>query len=189
MARLFIALEIEPVAMDCLRPAFDFLSDHSPLLKTVRPDQYHITIKFIGECGAGVADDLARGFAELRPSATATGYELRGLGVFPDLRRASVLWCGIRTDMRVIREIFMEVERFTGAFGFAPEKRGFTPHLTLARVRKGMKLTAPVEKFIRENDETVFGRSEFGKITLFSSKLSSAGPEYSALHTILLPGK
>ncbi|MBP7582493.1 MAG: RNA 2',3'-cyclic phosphodiesterase [Spirochaetes bacterium] len=187
MVRLFIALDIEPAAVESLRPAVDFLSRYRSILKTVEPENFHITLKFLGECGAGLADDVERGFAALGPPRSAVPYELKGLGSFPGMDRASVLWCGVRADETMVRDIFGAIERFTTALGFAPEKRGFTPHVTLARVRKGMKVTAPIAEFVKKNADTGYGTSEFCSITLYSSRLTPQGPLYTALKKIILP--
>ncbi len=187
MVRLFIALDIEPEAVERLRPALDFLSRYQSILKTVEPENFHITLKFLGECGAGLAGDVERGFAALEPPCGAVPYELKGLGSFPRIDHASVLWCGVRADEAVIRDIFGAIERFTTALGFPSDKRGFTPHVTLARVRKGMKVTAPVADFVKTNAEAGYGTSEFGSITLYSSLLTPRGPVYTPLQKIILP--
>lgn len=187
--RLFIALDIDRGALEGVHPAIEFLSLHSSLLKPVLPGSFHITLKFLGECSAGLADDLVRGFSSLVLPGTALPYEFRGLGAFPDLNHAQVLWCGVGADESRVRDIHREIERFAGVFGFQPEKRGFTPHLTLARVRKGMKLTAPVTEFLKSHTGTSYGRSAFRQITLYSSILTPQGPVYNALGKIHLPEK
>lgn len=189
MVRMFIALDIEPAAVETLRPAVDFLSRYRSILKTVEPENFHITLKFLGECGAGLAGDVERGFAALEPPCCAVPYELEGLGAFPGIEHANILWCGIRADESMVRELFGAIERFTTALGFSQDKRGFTPHVTLARVRKGMKATAPVADFVQKNAESRFGRSEFGSITLYSSLLTPRGPVYTPLKKIILPVK
>jgi 2'-5' RNA ligase len=187
--RLFIALDIDRGALEGVHPAIEFLSLHSALLKPVLPGSFHITLKFLGECSAGLADDLLRGFTSLVPAGGALPYELRGLGAFPDLDHAQVLWCGVSAEKFRVRDMYLEIERFAGRFGFQPEKRSFAPHLTLARVRKGMKLTSSVTEFLKANAGTGYGRSAFRQITLYSSKLTPGGPVYNALGKIILPEK
>lgn len=189
MARLFIALDIDRGAIDRLHPAIDFLSSHASFLKTVEPENHHITLKFLGDCSAGRATDVESGFMALNPNPGVIEYELRGLGAFPDVRRANVIWCGIQADPAKMQAVFSMIERFTVSLGFPPETRGFTPHLTLARVRKGMKIPSPVETYLLENSSTGYGRSVFRNITLYSSQLTPRGSVYRALHEITLPGK
>jgi 2'-5' RNA ligase len=187
--RMFIALDIDRGALEVIRPAIEFLSQHSSLLKLVQPDSFHITVKFLGDCSAGLADDLVRGFSSLVTAGEALPYQLRGLGALPDLNHAQVLWCGVSADKSRMRDMYCEIERFAGIFGFQPDKRGFAPHLTLARIRKGMIITLPVKDFLKEHACTGFGSSAFRLITLYSSKLTPQGPVYNALGRIHLPEK
>ena len=185
--RLFIALDIDRGALEGIRPVLELLSNHPSIFKIVEPGTFHITLKFLGECSIGLAGDLARGFTSLEGFGEAIKYELRGLGVFPDLHRAQVIWCGIESDESRMGDIFNHIERFAGEYEFPPEKRSFQPHLTLARVRRGMAVTSQILDFLREHSATDYGQSGFRHITLYSSKLSPQGPFYEVLGRISLP--
>ncbi len=179
--RLFIALEIERSVLQGLTPVFDMLSRHPLFLKAVPIDNCHVTLKFFGECRAGPSSDIVREFTSIKLPEGPIPYRLRGLGAYPNLARASVLWCGVETDGNALRDLNEAVELFAGRFGFPRETRSFKPHLTLARVRKGMKLTSQVAGYFRDSQEKEFALSSFTRLSLFSSSLTSRGPIYQVL--------
>lgn len=184
--RLFIALDIEPEIQKVLKPVYTFLTGHANIMKVVPPDDYHVTVKFLGECRTGLYEDIKKSFKQIYKPAAEMRYALQGLGAFPDLHHANVIWSGIHSRGDEIRNIFESVESFTAGFGFPREKRAFTPHLTLARVRKGMKLTAALVQFIREREQTFFAESRFIRLALYSSTLTPKGPHYRVEEEIVL---
>ncbi|MCX7678762.1 MAG: RNA 2',3'-cyclic phosphodiesterase [Spirochaetes bacterium] len=185
--RLFVALNITEEIRKTLQSMHDSLMLHSTLLKVIPPRDYHVTVKFLGECRAGLAENIKKKFHEVfTPSADKSfGFTLKGMGVFPDIQRATVIWCGIQPDDAIIFHIYEKVEKFFQNFGFQREERPFFPHLTLARVRKGMKLTSPVRQMLEENENTVFAQSKFISLALYSSHLTPYGPQYKIEEEII----
>lgn len=176
--RLFIALDVEPEIQKILAPVHSLFAGHSNIIKAVPPEDYHITVKFLGECRTGLYEDIKKSFSQIFKPSSEIRYLLQGLGAFPDILHANVVWCGIHTKGNEERRIFESVESFAAGFGFLREKRPFTPHLTLARVRKGMKLTSALIKFIREREDAFFIESRFSRLALYSSTLTPKGPLY-----------
>ena len=184
--RLFIAFDIDENIRDNLQPARNFFSGCATCLKTVSAENCHVTVRFLGECGVGQSDDVRRGFSELRPGTGPVEYTAVGLGGFPNIARAAVLYCGIRSDMEKLRSIHGMIENFVRLLGFPPENRPFTPHVTLARIRKGMKITSRIIDFCRENADREFGKSTFNEIVLYSSSLTPRGSVYTRLSSVPL---
>lgn len=188
MIRLFIALPIEDDALPLLGGVHAAIGSWGSLLKVVPPENYHITLKFLGNCDDDLARRIESAFGGLHVGSGEIAFTLRGLGTFPNIKRANVLWCGLETDREAVRALYGEIERFASAFGFEEERRDFVPHLTLARVRRGKKLSGEVAGYIEGNGETVFGESSFRRVVLFSSQLTSRGPVYSELVALDLGG-
>ncbi len=184
--RLFIALDIEPEVRKTLTPVYTFLVNHTNIMKVVPPDDYHITLKFLGECRTGLYEDIKKSFNQIFKPREEIRYSLKGLGAFPELLHANVIWSGIHSQSDSLKNIFEYVESFTGGFGFPREKRAFTPHLTLARVKKGMKLTSAVVQFIRDREQIFFAESRFVRLALYSSTLTPKGPCYRIEEEIVL---
>lgn len=180
MTRLFFAMPVEGMA-EALRPVHEELAVYRRALKAVEPENYHITLKFLGETDRGTLDRLAADFRALDPGAPALPVTLRGLGAFPDLRRARVLWCGLGLDLSAMERVRLLIEDLSEKRGFAKEPRPFQPHLTLARVRKDMNVPPGCAAYVAAHKDTVFGTSLFDRIVLFKSELRREGPLYTAL--------
>jgi 2'-5' RNA ligase len=184
--RLFIALDTEPDIRNVLSPVHSFLAGHSNIVKIVPSEDFHVTVKFFGECRTGIYEDIKKSFANIFKPSYEMKYTLKGLGAFPDLHHAQVIWCGIYPESDEVQRAFASVESFAEQLGFPREKRKFIPHVTLARVRKGMKLTSAVVQFIREREQTVFVTSRFTRLALYSSTLTPKGPLYRVEQEIIL---
>lgn len=187
MPRLFAALPVDAEAAAALAPVHALLAPFSALLKTVAPQAYHITLKFFGECDEKTAGALSSEFDRFRPGCSALPYAFCGLGAFPNARTASVIWCGLRTDRAAISSLAEGIEEIAGRNGCAREERDFTPHLTLARVRRGRRAPAALADCLERHARTEFGSGVFSRVVLYSSRLRPEGPVYTPLRIITLP--
>ncbi len=148
--------------------------------KWVKPENIHLTVKFLGDMEPALVPDVGRaveraadGMQPLKPAA-------KGIGVFPNLRRPNVIWIGLGGELRPLSEFHARLETGLRALGFPPEKRIFSPHLTIGRFKKRINLktlAGVVERF-----ET-YGPEGFAadRIILYRSRLLKTGPVYSEL--------
>lgn len=180
MTRLFFAMPDEGMK-EALRPVHEELARFRRAVKTVEPDNYHITLQFLGDTKQDTLSRLRDDFRALDPGVPALPFTLRGLGAFPDIRKAGVLWCGLDLDMAIMERARALIEALTVKYGFEKESRPFQPHLTLARVRKEMKLPLECADYIAAHKNTTFGASRFDRIVLFKSELMREGPRYTVI--------
>lgn len=173
--RLFIAL---PVTNSGISSVAGELDKYSGLLKIVPDKNYHITVKFLGDTGKEKFDELVAGL-DSGVIPCGTEYAVKGLGCFPGLSNPNVIWAGMEYDREKMKNIFRYVEKSAISAGFPAETRDFKPHLTLARVKRGVTVPAGLRDYIRENRDTFFSSSVFNKIVLYESELKKSGPEYS----------
>jgi len=137
----------------------------APDLRWSRPEQRHLTVKFFGPVSN--AESLAESVADsVRQRATFT-VTLGGGGAFPDPRRASVLWLGVRHGSDAFADL---------AAPFADDDRAFRAHLTLARVAKARDLRAVVAALDACGDSEPWTVDE---VVLFDSDTRPQG----AVHT------
>lgn len=120
--------------------------DAARFLDPARADKFHLTLRFLGEMQPDQRSALEAALAEIAFSYAPFTIDLAHIGVFPNPRRPSVLWLGISTNPTLAR-LQAEVEAAAQTAGFAGEGRAWSPHLTLARVRRslfgsGLKLLA-----------------------------------------------
>lgn len=97
----------------------------------IDPDNYHVTLRFIGDVDEVMADEAAYALSRIkRPAMTVT---LRGLGSFGSKKPHSV-WVRVVPTPELM-ELQAEQERILQRIGLAPEARRFTPHVTIARLK------------------------------------------------------
>jgi len=150
-------------------------------LKLVEPKNIHITMRFLGDIKPTMVDPIHEAMKKV--SFSAFDCEIHGLGVFPDLRYARVIWAGMRKGADEPKNIFNQLEPSLRQLGFRPDPKGFSPHLTLARVKTGRN-KAELTRCIQELAEYEFGVVRADCLRLKKSVLTPEGPIYSTLREV-----
>jgi RNA 2',3'-cyclic 3'-phosphodiesterase len=179
MRRFFIALPFESAVKEFLQPVYEDLSRYGTLLKVVPTDNYHITLKFLGNIEKSRADTVIEGFNESEFALRGVPVSIKGLGAFPRVKNPSILWMGIEGDIDALSGINERIEEFCSGLGFEKDERRFRPHLTIARVRKGRSPNSKLKEYLEENRNREFGKTVFNRIVLYESVLKENGPVYS----------
>lgn len=134
--RCFIAIELPEELRDKLNNLQAQLKTESqPSVKWVNPYGIHLTLKFLGSVAQDRISPITRAMGEVAQSAFPFTLQVEGLGVFPNPRRVQVAWVGLGGEVDKLARLQQGIESALASLGFAPEKRRFTPHLTLARLR------------------------------------------------------
>ena len=105
----------------------------------VRPDSVHLTLKFLGDISKAQVDAVERAVTVAVSGISELSLTLGRAGVFPSSGSPRVLWVGLEGDLDGLAELQWSVEQATEAAGFARERRRFSPHLTIGRVRDGAR--------------------------------------------------
>jgi 2'-5' RNA ligase len=178
--RLFVALEIPASVREALGELIKEMRAIAPRAKWVRPENLHVTLKFLGETAAEKLDAINASLESVRSGAVVE-MEFRGLGSFPNEKRARVLWVGVQASANLTR-LAGDVDRSLATMGFPVETREFTPHLTLARFDPpGMP--PALTKALESNAERAWGVLRTRKFQLIQSKLRPTGAEYTTLRS------
>lgn len=171
MARLFIAVSIpESVRENLARVG---TAANARGAKWVRPENYHLTLAFLGEVEERRAID-----AEEAAFAATEGYEepfrlvAQGLGAFPNEERTKVLWAGLTGDVPALIEMQTNLTAELRRAGFALEEKRFRPHITLARFRIPQPMPERLPRL------QVFGEWEVTELQLVESHLHPSGARY-----------
>ncbi|MBX5329255.1 MAG: RNA 2',3'-cyclic phosphodiesterase [Candidatus Bathyarchaeota archaeon] len=150
-------------------------------LKLVEPKNIHITVRFLGNITQPMVDKI---FEEMKKvQFVPFNIKIRGTGAFPNLRYPRVLWAGITEGVDQLRNIFNQLEPRLRSLGFTPDPKGFSPHLTIARVKSGRN-KAELAKFLNENANYEFGIVLAECLRLKKSDLTPKGPIYSTLKEV-----
>lgn len=177
--RSFLAFDIESgIVRNRLAKAQALLVQTGADVKLVETENIHVTMRFLGDINVGMVEKIFD--AMKRIQFTPFDVHIKGLGVFPSLNYPRVVWAGITEGADQLRSIFDQLEPQLRGLGFAPDSKGFSPHLTIARVRSGRN-KAQLAEFITKNKDCEFGIIKAECFRLKKSELSPKGPTYSTL--------
>ncbi|GEP02666.1 RNA 2',3'-cyclic phosphodiesterase [Methylobacterium oxalidis] len=170
MPRLFTGIEIPPGIAEALAPFRGGL----PGARWIESADYHITLRFLGDVERSLAEDLCEGLAEARPRAPIP-ITLEGLSSFGgDKPRA--LYAAVSPVPDLV-DLQAEQERIARRAGAEPERRKFTPHVTLARLRREASPEA-VAMYLSQAPIFEPLRFEATRVALFSARESTGGGPY-----------
>ena len=178
--RLFVALEIPSKVRENLAELVNSLRAISPQTRWVRPENLHVTLKFIGEVPETILASIRTALARVRSVRPVT-LDFRGLGFFPNEKHPRVFWAGIEASPN-LKTLAAEIEKATETVGIPQEQRPFSPHLTLARFEPP-RLPDQLRPAIQENAGRDFGSLHTLQFHLIESKLKPSGAEYTTVES------
>ncbi len=172
----------------------------------VKPENLHLTMKFLGNTRPSQAERLLASLAHKAMKLSPFEIAFGGLGAFPTLRRPRIIWVGVSEGAGSLEDLAAKVEGAAAKAGFSRESRRFSPHLTLGRVkiarrRSGTPSAQTVsEKRVSEDLQTLLARADPGplgrftvrEMVLIESRLSPEGAVYTPLARVKLgrePGR
>jgi len=177
--RSFIAIEIP----DFIRSQVADLQDEMRRLHShvswVAPRNIHVTMKFLGNIQESLVLQIGNILGEVSSRTRPFEITIENLGFFPNPRRPRVLWVGVTDRQQRLKSLFQEIEKGLLPLGFMREKRGFTPHLTIGRVRNSRGINEVVDKMRSYH----FPSQSFAakEAVLLKSTLKPTGAVYEAL--------
>ncbi len=180
--RVFVALQMPDVALEALAKLQGELRAEPELAWNVnfpRGTGLHVTLQFLGEISAGRARAVSRAVQEVAAEHAPFRLDLAGLGAFPKLGRARVVWTGLRSGLELLSRIQRQLEDLLIKNGFPREDRRFEPHLTLARLKDPADLRRLVEKYATFAVPGVPAAA----LHVMKSELHREGSLYTALST------
>jgi 2'-5' RNA ligase len=142
-----------------------------------------VTVKFMGRTWPRLVEWVGEAVAEAAARVRPFRVSVDGLGVFPGPSRARVLWAGLRDPDGGLTALASALDEAL-AREFAPEKRRFTPHLTVARFDPPVTMGDDIEELRATRIEAPPVR--VGSLVLYRSHLSPRGARYEALRRFRL---
>lgn len=212
MPRVFIAI---PLSRELRETLGALPKDDGRRWRWVKEEQFHITLKFLGEISEDRLPAVVDAVAEAVVDGRATGgngasaqfasksgsggasiaeadsafiaLSARGVGGFPRLNRARVLWVGLGGETDKLHRLQGAIEKQLARRGFPRDRRPFSPHITLARARNprgsgpgkpGAEGPPPVPDSILACRDRPFGSWTVDAVQIVESVLGSGGPTY-----------
>jgi 2'-5' RNA ligase len=176
--RLFAAIDIPDRAKEAVVDAIEPWREHLPGGRWVKPENWHVTVKFLGRTWPRLVDWVHERCREAAVAVRPFRLGLDGLGVFPGPARARVLWAGLDDLDGGLRALAAAAEAGL-AKEFPTEKRPFSAHLTVARFNPPIPMREHADELSRATIDTQPFR--VGELVLYCSHLSPRGARYEPL--------
>ncbi len=179
--RCFIAVELDPAIREAVGRLQGKLSLPGVAVRWVRPEQMHITLKFLGEVDDQVVPLICEAVAEVARQGEPFDLHVRGTGCFPPRGRdVRVVWAGLSDETGRMERLYTLLEATMTDLGFPPERRPFSPHLTLGRAKSPRQAT-PLREHVAGFDSFDSGVQAVDSVILFESRLRKTGAEYTVV--------
>ena len=190
--RLFVAVTLPTEVRDALAGVIGRLrAANLRGVRTVAPEGVHITLKFLGNVKAARVSELSEALTGAAHGSARFTLALQGLGAFPDGRAPRVLWAGVTGDAEALGALARRVDDACAGLGFPRERRAFSPHLTIARLRDSASDAdrRRAAEALAAIGLDYSGGFEVSAMHLIKSTLTPSGALYETLYSVDLQGR
>jgi 2'-5' RNA ligase len=175
--RTFVAIDLSPEIKDQLGDLVNSLRLLARNIKWVARENYHLTLKFLGEISDSQAETVRTVIEEVLKRHQQFLLIMKGTGSFPPgQNRMRVIWAGV-AEGKALLGLQQDLEESLSKKGFPREDRPFSPHLTIGRA-KVPENQERLRKELEKCSQKEFGSMSVREITFFQSILHPEGPEY-----------
>lgn len=186
VVRSFIAVSLSAELRTKLAQVEEALAEILPDLpvRWVPAANIHLTLKFLGDVSVNNIPMLEKILNS--EAALTSSFELSvgGFGVFPNASRPRVLWVGVEAPDE-LASLQRRIESEAARLGYAPDKRAFSPHLTVGRVSRSadaLQIRA-ISSALRNYKLGYIGATHIKNVNLFRSDLEPGGAVYTKMFT------
>jgi len=182
--RLFVAVTLPDAVRERLARAQERLRAAQADVSWVKPENIHLTLKFIGDSDRKRLARIQPALQQVGPQVAAFSLTLAGLGIFGG-RAPRVVWVGTSAGAEALAALAGRVDEALGRVGIAKERRPFSPHATLGRVRSPRNAEVLLALAAEAAGEH-FGAVPVGEFVLMQSRLHPQGSIYSVVDRVAL---
>lgn len=179
--RCFVAVELTPEIRKRVAEAAEELQAAGAEVGWVRPENFHLTLRFLGELDPDRLEGVRAGLSERLRCTAPIRISIEGVGRFPERGGfVRVLWVGCRGELDRLRDLWERVQAAARAAGLPRDDHGFSPHITIGRVKSKKNVRALLER-LAGLEERCFGEQSIDGVTLIQSRLDPGGAVYTPL--------
>jgi RNA 2',3'-cyclic 3'-phosphodiesterase len=183
--RIFVAVELTQEIKENLRVIQEELKKASADVKWVKPENTHLTLKFLGYVFSQQIPEIINGLKNGLMGFGSFPVEIINIGSFPEKGRPRIIWAGVGAGKQDLIRLQGKVEDFLKKFTFSEEVREYVPHLTIGRARGLQNIKALQDLSIAKNS-VHFGKVFAEDVSIIRSDLKPDGPVYTILERIKL---
>jgi 2'-5' RNA ligase len=183
--RLFIAINLPEEIQKAAVAAQSELKPAGADVRWTSAGHFHFTLKFLGDISPDRVEPALNAMEKALRGFGAFDLVLKGLGVFPDMKKPKVVWMGANDITQACTRLSAVLDDAFEPLGYGRETRPFAAHLTLGRVRSRLHEAALVE-LINKNQDAAAGTLHVETVELMRSVSTETGPEYTCLKSVVL---
>jgi 2'-5' RNA ligase len=153
-------------------------------VRWTKPEQFHYTLKFLGEQNAARAEKAVESASAIREAHCQFTLALGGLGAFPNSQRPSTLWLGATEGADALTNLAADLDAMLTKQGFPRENKPLKAHLTLGRIKTYVGEAAAaraLRKRAEEPEWSDLGTLQVDRFVLMRSVLKPEGSEYTVV--------
>lgn len=185
--RTFVAVLIDDGLKAKIAEVQDQVKKLAPDVKWVTPENFHITLKFLGNVPEDVLPQVIAAVEEAALGFSPFDLAISGVGAFPNPARARVVWVGSGDGREKMSELASSVDKRLTELGFAADDKPFKAHITIGRVKTSRFLRPLAEGIGKVNAENL-GTQTVSSVAIMQSDLGREGPTYTPIQVIGLMG-
>ena len=186
LIRSFFAI---PVSPDCREKINSIAQELKKILRSgirwVNIDNLHVTLKFLGKFDSKLIPNIFKLLETGLSTTCQFDLKFQNLGVFPNKIKPKMIWVGLDYPIELI-ELFRKIENVAMELGYPKEDRGFSPHVTIGRVRIDADDPSEIGTKIEKMSIGEICQSLTDRIVFYQSSLTPSGPVYSELFHLAL---
>jgi len=188
--RAFVAVRMSEQVEDSVAKTIDELRHPDDGVRWVPRANLHITLKFLGAAvDSHRLQQLTAGLHQLATRTAPFEVAAAGIGGFPNLEHPRAIWVGLHNvESGALAALAARLETVAAEYGFEREKRRWSGHLTIGRVR-GESINDETRDALNALRDRNFGVSKIESITLYRSHLGPNAATYEALATFLFQSR
>ncbi len=180
--RLFIAAEIPSSSFEKIFEIRNEIFKNNNSVRWEPLNKLHLTLKFLGDTPAELIDSIENSLDEIARKSEPIRAFFTEIGLFYKNKKPAILWLGLK-ESENLTNLAENIDNACVKLGFQKEKRKFTPHITLARL-KGKENFSLINNFV--NQKLPVEKFAITKINLFKSELRPSGSVYTILKSFNL---
>lgn len=175
--RLFIAIPLPADIKDFLTQ----MKDKSLPIKWSKPENYHLTLRFIGEVNKERCNSICEQLKSVRRDELFE-LKLSGLGAFPNTDKPRVIWSGVDPE-KPVEDLYINIEKALRCIDEKSDEKTYHPHVTIGRVKKPVP---EIQGYLRDNQSSSSRRFRVDRFCLYESELRKEGAVHTVIETYLL---
>ncbi|MDQ7843625.1 MAG: RNA 2',3'-cyclic phosphodiesterase [Armatimonadota bacterium] len=183
--RVFVAVALDPALYGAVVALERRLEQAGARLRWVPPENLHFTLRFLGHISDAQLEAARQAVREGCAGVRRFRIVVSGVGAFPSLSRPQVVWVGVSDGAGELVDLARRVEEALSRHRFPKDPRGFSAHLTLARVKESA-LWGATSRALAALEGAVVGTQEVTSVRVVESLLRPQGPLYTPVEEVPL---